>query len=91
MRWKMPSPPNNSDKVQVVVYAGASHRFGLIVDRILDIAEETIVSRSPATRPGVLFNAVVQGRVTEFLDLAGMVRSVEPELIEQPQTIGATV
>jgi two-component system chemotaxis sensor kinase CheA len=83
------SGPQDNDKVQVVVYAGSGQRFGLIVDRILDIAEETIVTRSPATRPGILFSAVIQGRVTEFLDLESIVRSVEPELMEQPQTIGA--
>jgi two-component system chemotaxis sensor kinase CheA len=83
------SPANDSDTVQVVVYAGPGQRFGLIVERILDIAEETIVSRSPAMRPGILFTSVIQGRVTEFLDLEAIVRSVEPGLIEQAQTIGA--
>jgi two-component system chemotaxis sensor kinase CheA len=83
------SRPHLNDTVQVVVYAGSGHRFGLIVDRILDIAEETIVTRSPATRPGILFSTVIQGRVTEFLDLENIVHSVEPDLLEQPQTIGA--
>ena len=36
---------------------------------ILDIVEETLVVRSAAHRPGVLFTAVIQGRVTEFLDI----------------------
>jgi two-component system, chemotaxis family, sensor kinase CheA len=80
---------NNSGTVQVVVYAGKGQRIGLIVDRILDIAEETLVSRSPATRPGVLFTAVVQGRVTEFLDVESILRSIDPDLREQPQTIAA--
>jgi two-component system chemotaxis sensor kinase CheA len=79
------------DAVQVVVYEKSGQRFGLVVDRILDIAEETIATRSPATRPGILFTAVIQGRVTEFLDLEGIVRSVEPDLMEQPQTVGAGV
>jgi two-component system, chemotaxis family, sensor kinase CheA len=80
--------PERGGSVQVVVYAGSSQRFGLIVDRIIDIVEETIVSRSLATRPGILFTAVIHGRVTEFLDLEGIVRSIEPELLEQPQTVG---
>jgi two-component system chemotaxis sensor kinase CheA len=78
---------NASDTVQVVVYAGQGRRVGLVVDRILDIAEETLVSRSEAHRPGVLFTAVMQGRVTEFLDVEGILRSTDPDLIEPPQTI----
>ena len=49
-----------NDPLQVVVYAGKAQRVGLVVDQILDIAEETLTSRSPAQRPGVLFTAVVR-------------------------------
>jgi two-component system chemotaxis sensor kinase CheA len=81
---QLPSGMEN-DPVQVVVYAGKGQRVGLVVDRILDIAEETLASRSPAQRPGVLFTAVVQGRVTEFLDLEGIMRSREPDFFEEPE------
>jgi two-component system chemotaxis sensor kinase CheA len=77
------------DKVQVVVYASKTQRVGLVVDRILDIAEEVVVSRAPAHRPGVLFTAVIQDRVTEFLDVEGMLQGTDPDLLEQPQTVGA--
>jgi two-component system chemotaxis sensor kinase CheA len=76
-----------NDPIQVVVYAGKGQRIGLVVDRILDIAEETLVSRSRAQRPGVLFTAVVQGRVTEFLDLEGIMHSAEPDFFEEPETV----
>jgi len=72
----------DDDTVQVVVYAGAGQRIGLVVGRILDIVEETLVSRSRANRPGVLFTAVVQDRVTEFLDLEGIIRSADPGFFE---------
>jgi two-component system chemotaxis sensor kinase CheA len=78
-----------SDNVQVVVYSGNGRRVGLVVDRILDIAEEAVVSRSAANRPGVLFSAVIQGRVTEFLDVEGILGSADPDLVEPLQTIGA--
>jgi two-component system chemotaxis sensor kinase CheA len=61
------------EKVQVVVYAREGRRVGLVVGRILDIVEETLVTRSGAGRPGVLFTAVVQDRVTEFLDVEAIV------------------
>jgi two-component system chemotaxis sensor kinase CheA len=86
-RRKLAAPKSNqSDTVQVVVYAGKGQRIGLMVDRILDIAEETLVSRSRAQRPGVLFTAVIQGRVTEFLDLEGIMRSAERDILEEPES-----
>jgi two-component system chemotaxis sensor kinase CheA len=71
-----------AESVQVVVLSGKDQHVGLVVDRILDIAEETFISRSPAHRPGVLFTAVIQGRVTEFLDVNCIVRSIDPEFLE---------
>ena len=88
-RTRNPLAAKASDTVQVVVYAGNGRRVGLVVDRILDIAEETIASRSPTRRPGVLFTAVIQGRVTEFLDVDGITRLADPDLIEPLQTIAA--
>jgi two-component system, chemotaxis family, sensor kinase CheA len=78
---------DTNDPIQVVVFSGKRQRVGLIVDRILDIAEETIVARSRATRPGVLFTAVIQGRVTEFLDVEAILRSADAEVFGQPQTV----
>jgi two-component system chemotaxis sensor kinase CheA len=63
-----------SDSLHVVVCAGPTGPIGLVVERILDIAEETIVTRSRPSRPGVLFTAAVQNRVTEFLDIDKLIR-----------------
>jgi two-component system chemotaxis sensor kinase CheA len=65
--------------VQVVVCAGADRPVGLVVGRILDIAETTIASRSRSTGPGVLFSAVIQDRVTEFLDVDQVTRLADAE------------
>jgi two-component system chemotaxis sensor kinase CheA len=81
------APRNMSDKIQVVVYSGNGVRAGLVVGRILDIVEETLVSRARSTRPGVLFSAVVQGRVTEFLDVEGIIRSFDPEFFESEEEV----
>ncbi len=69
-----------SDSVPVVVYAGAGRQVGLMVGRIIDILETTVGTRSPSDQPGVLFTAVVQNRVTEFLDVDGIIRAADPEL-----------
>jgi two-component system chemotaxis sensor kinase CheA len=76
---------SESVTVQVVVFASEGRRVGLIVDRILDIAEETVISRSRAHRPGVLFTAVIQERVTEFLDVECIFASVDSDFLEQTQ------
>jgi two-component system chemotaxis sensor kinase CheA len=83
-----PRPAEQSRAVPVIVYAGKERRVGLVVDEILDIAEESLSARSPAQRPGVLFTAVVQGRVTEFLDVESILGDTDPDLVELPQTIG---
>jgi two-component system chemotaxis sensor kinase CheA len=80
-----------SDTVQVVVYASKNQRVGLVVGQILDIVEEAIVSRAPTRRPGVLFSAVVQGRVTEFLDIEGIVGTVDPHFFDEPEPVAAGV
>jgi two-component system, chemotaxis family, sensor kinase CheA len=68
---------------QVVVYSGGRQRVGLVVDNIIDIVETPLASRSPAHRPGVLFTAVIQGRVTEFPDIDGILGGSDPAFIEQ--------
>jgi two-component system chemotaxis sensor kinase CheA len=66
--------------LQVAVCTAAGRRVGLVVGRIIDVIEEEITSRSKASRPGVRFTAVVQDRVTEFLDVAAVVRAAAPDL-----------
>jgi two-component system chemotaxis sensor kinase CheA len=67
------------DTVPVVVYAAPGRQFGLVVDHILDVTEVTVAARGGESRPGVLFTAVVQGRVTEFLDVERVVRAALPD------------
>jgi two-component system chemotaxis sensor kinase CheA len=61
-----------SDTVPVVVCHGATGPVGLVVGAILDIADEEVAGRAKASRPGVLFTGIVQGRVTEFLDVGAV-------------------
>jgi two-component system chemotaxis sensor kinase CheA len=66
------------DRLQVIVVSSQGRRAGLVVERIVDIAEEAIVGRSEAHRPLALFTAVIQGRVTEVLDVERIVRQIDP-------------
>ncbi|MEO6809242.1 MAG: chemotaxis protein CheW, partial [Isosphaeraceae bacterium] len=84
-RRAAPAPVLGDDEtVHVVVYSNEGRRVGLVVGRILDIVEESLGSRSRSIRPGVLFTAVVQGRITEFLDVEGVIRSADPNFFESP-------
>jgi two-component system chemotaxis sensor kinase CheA len=58
-----------SDVLQVVVHTSGDRLLGLVVDRIIDIVEESVELERAASRDGVLGTAVIQGRVTELLDL----------------------
>jgi len=64
--------------VQVVVYAEGGRSVGLVVGRILDIVEEDVVLEHTARRAGILGSAVVQQRVTDLLDVQGVVRAAHP-------------
>ena len=69
--------------LQVVVYTEQARSIGLVVDNILDIVEESLVVERPGRRAGVLGSALVQQRVTDLLDVEGVVRAVEPGFFEQ--------
>jgi hypothetical protein len=44
-----------------------------VVDRILDIVEESFVMQRQAGRTGVLGSAVIQKRVTDIVDVPGLI------------------
>jgi two-component system chemotaxis sensor kinase CheA len=77
--------------LQVVVCAANGTNVGLVVDRVQDITEEVIVAQSAGYRRGVAFAAVIQGRVTEFLDLEAIVRRALGKSDDQPQQLAARV
>jgi two-component system, chemotaxis family, sensor kinase CheA len=64
---------NAEQSLQVVVYADHGRSVGLVVDRILDIVEESFVVRPQMGRAGVMGSAVIQKRVTDILDVPGLI------------------
>lgn len=67
-----------SDTLHVVVHSANGRSVGLVVGRILDIVEDVVRLQVDGAREGVLGRAVIQGRVTELLDVAGIARRDEP-------------
>ena len=76
------SPADEDEKIQVVVYTDQGRSVGLVVDRILDIAHEAVNVRKHSGRHGTLGTMVVQGRVTEMLDLKGIITTADPTFFQ---------
>jgi two-component system chemotaxis sensor kinase CheA len=60
---------------RVVVYALDGRSYGLVVERIVDILECEVELHRSQNRPGILGSAVLQKRVTDFLDVPALVAS----------------
>lgn len=76
----VPSDAAPDAPLQVVVYAVGSRHVGLVVDRILDIVEDTVVASRTFDAAGVLGSAVIQQKVTDLLDVQQVVRDRCPWL-----------
>jgi two-component system chemotaxis sensor kinase CheA len=63
------------DPAQVIVFSEGDRSVGLIVDQILDVAEEAVTVRQASPRKGLLGSAVVGKRVADFLDLNYVLRA----------------
>ncbi len=72
-----PAPALEQDTFQVVVHSRNGKAVGLVVDRIADIVQDCIVIDPSVRRPGVLGAAVLQGSVTEIVDIAEAWRLLE--------------
>jgi len=60
----------------IVVYAGNGRSVGLVVDRILDIVDESFALDEQTARPGVVGSAVIQQRITDVVDVSGVLTSL---------------
>ena len=58
-----------NETIQVIVYAQGGWSVGLIVEDIIDTVEQSLVDMYPASRKGALASMVIDGRITEILDL----------------------
>ena len=71
------TPDEPSDILQVVVYAEQGRSYGLVVSQINDIVNESVTIKRASASQGILGSAVVQDRVTDLLDVPGLVRAAE--------------
>lgn len=81
-----PKPPSASDGAspfQVLVCHHEGLTVGVLVERILDIVEDAAEMKYPASRSGVLYSAVISGRVTELIDIPAILRNAGLQSGEQ--------
>ncbi len=64
-----------ADPAQVIVFNDDGRSVGLVVDQILDVAEDAVTVRQKTARKGLLGSAVVGKRVADFLDLNYVLRA----------------
>jgi two-component system chemotaxis sensor kinase CheA len=70
------------ETIQTVIYTYEDRSVALVVDQILDIVEERIIIKRSLTRKGILGTVVVQGKVTDLIDIEGVVRETDPTFID---------
>ena len=73
------------ERYQVLVCNHEGHRAGLVVERIVDIVEDSAEVQYPASREGVLYSAVIQGHVTEMIDVPAILQAAHLEPEFQPE------
>ena len=65
-----------SEDLQVLVHRNGEALLGVVVGRIIDVVDRPL-ELEPGSRPGVRGTVVVDGRVTEVLDLPALLASME--------------
>lgn len=68
----------DSGLTQVVVYTEDGRSVGLVVDRILDIVEESFIRQHPTNKEGLFGSALIQQKVTDLLDVHTLIRNAIP-------------
>ena len=75
---------SSADSLQMLVCNQGSQAVGVVVERILDIVEDSMTVRYPASRPGVLYSTVISGSVTELIDIPAILVSAGVEVENAP-------
>jgi two-component system chemotaxis sensor kinase CheA len=71
---KSPRVAGLDDKLQVIVHSRNGTICGLWVDKIIDIAREPLVLQRQKSRPGILGSMVIQRKVTQVIDIDGLIK-----------------
>lgn len=70
------------DPMHVVVYSEHGRSVGLVVGKISDIVEESLAIKRDKRGHGIVGSAVIQEKVTDLLDVAGLIKMADPTFYE---------
>jgi two-component system chemotaxis sensor kinase CheA len=76
--FSTPARVARSESLLVIVYTEGSKSVGLVVDEIVDFVDEVVRLDSQSRTSGLLGAAVIQGRVTDLLDVRAVIRRQLP-------------
>ncbi len=66
----------------IIVYSEETRSVGFIVEAILDVVDEVVTMERCTSQPGILGSVVVQGKVTDILDVQSIIRAQAPWFYE---------
>jgi len=72
------------DVLDLLLYQHDGRTVGLVIGRVVDIVEQRVEIRRPSTRANVLECVVLAGRVTELLDVEGIIEEARPPILAGP-------
>ena len=64
---------DEGEHLAVVVHEANDRQIGIVIDRVLDVVETSVVASQVGRRAGVTGSAIVQERVTDLVDLEAVV------------------
>jgi len=69
--------------LQVLVYSERGRSLGLVVERIDDVVDEVLQSKTPSTDRLLEGTALVQGRLTELVDVSEVAQRFDPRFFDE--------
>ncbi len=77
------TPCRSEKEHQVVVYVENGKSVGFVVDKIIDIVQDSVVAQLERTRKGIKGSAVIQKQTTDLLDLHVILTESDPRFFDE--------
>ena len=78
-----------TETMQVIVYSEQGRSVGVVVDTIIDIVEEPVTIKKGYPGHGLIGSTVLQGKVTDMLDVERVILQADPEFYDNRSTLAS--
>ena len=75
----------DQDVLQLIVCSWRGRHVGLLVDRVIDIAEEEFQEQRHERKKGVFGTAILNGHATDLLDVKEVIQLTNVLLLDNPE------